>query len=127
MSRSVVALVTDLICSTRIASTARALRTPLKVVTSLDPLRSELTSGTVSCVLLDLSADGVDPYEVVPAAKDATVPARVVAYLPHARNKLAEAARRAGADEVLARSAFSTQLPALLGTMASGGPETEPA
>lgn len=126
MTRSVVALVTDLIFSTRIASTARAVGTPLKVVTSLDALRSELTSGTVSCVLLDLSADGVDPHEAVRAAKDAAVPPKVIAYLPHVRNDQAEAARRAGADEVLPRSAFSTRLPALLRALGTGGPETPP-
>jgi len=127
VSRSVVALVTDLIFSTRIASTARAIGTSLKVVASLDALRSELTSGTVSCVLLDLSADGVDAADAVRAAKDAAVPAKVIAYLPHVRHEQAEAARRAGADEVLPRSAFSTRLPTLLRALAAQRPDTGPA
>jgi hypothetical protein len=38
----------------------------------------------------------------------------VVAFLSHVQAELAAGARQAGADEVMARSAFVNQLPALL-------------
>ena len=48
------------------------------------------------------------------AAKEQSAQAHVVAYLSHVQVELAAAAKEAGADTVLPRSAFSAKLPEIL-------------
>ncbi len=64
----------------------------------------------VSAVFVDLSKRGA--LEALPAIVASG--ARVVAYGSHVDRGLLEAARAAGVDEVLPRSAFFTRLPSLL-------------
>ena len=63
-------------------------------------------------VLVDLEAD--EAVEAITRCKEAQPPPRIVAFGPHVRADLFEAARDAGADEVLARSAFVSRLPQIL-------------
>jgi len=64
----------------------------------------------VTAVLVDLSKRGA--LEALPAIV-ASAP-RVVAYGSHVDRTLLDAARAAGVDEVLPRSAFFTRLPSIL-------------
>ena len=115
-----VALVTDLIFSTKITGTGRAVGQPVLVARSVDKLREQLAAaGPGALVIIDLNANGVDVLEAIRAARQSG--GRVLAYLSHVQAELVAAAREAGADQVLARSAFSDQLPNLL---AGAGRET---
>jgi hypothetical protein len=99
---TVLALVTDLMDRSRIES---ALPVPVRFVSELDAS----APGDATVVLADLRrvAD--------PAALRALVPdARIIAFGSHIDDEALEAARRAGFDEVLARSAFFRRLAQLI-------------
>ena len=114
MSNSITVLVTDLIFSTKIASTARSLGVDVHVVRSVDALNERLSSQPDPHVWIDLAATGTDPIDAIRAAHTAPHQPRILAYVSHVQTDLAEEARQAGADPVLPRSAFSSQLPSLL-------------
>ena len=110
----VAALVPDLLFSTKITSTAASLGVPVKVLRSLEALSQRLGEAKVTLVLLDFDSEDIDPIEAITACRQAASPPRIVAFGPHVRGDLIEACRRAGADEVLPRSAFVRRLPELL-------------
>jgi DNA-binding NarL/FixJ family response regulator len=107
-------LVTDLIFATKITSTASALGVAVKTVRSIEKLRERLNTLEHETVLIDLNSEGVDVLEAIRAAKAAAHRPRVIAYASHVQADLIAQARQAGADEVMARSAFVQKLPALL-------------
>lgn len=109
-----IAWVTDLIFATKIRSTAQAVGAVVELVRDRPGLESAVASGPVDQVLLDLNATGLDPASAVAAARAIPGRPRIIAYLSHVQADLAAAARAAGADEILARSAFSERLPSLL-------------
>ncbi len=110
---SVHVAVADLIFSSRIAAEARAAGVSLIWVRS-----AAASDGWVAdppaVLLVDLNMATPDPLELISRAKALQAPARVVAFLSHVQRDLAARAAEAGADQVLPRSSFVTQLPALL-------------
>lgn len=111
---TILALVTDLIFATKITSTATSLGVDVKVVRTLSKLHEALTAGGNALVLIDLNADGVKAIEAIEVCRCASPRSRTIAYASHVQADLITAARQAGADEVLARSAFAAKLPMLL-------------
>ena len=114
---AVIAVVTDLIFGTKITGTGKALGKPVLVARSVERLREQLAANLaggdgVCLVIVDLNATGLDVMEAVRIAKAGG--ARVVAYLSHVQVELAKVAREAGADEVMARSAFVEKLAGML-------------
>jgi DNA-binding NarL/FixJ family response regulator len=110
----IIALVTDLIFTTKIRSTAAAVGAPIRLIRSTSDLPVAAAGNPVGLVILDLNAAGLDVASAVAAARALPGSPRVVAYLSHVQTDLAVAARAAGADEILARSTFTARLPALL-------------
>lgn len=108
----IAAVVSDLIFATKITSTAGTVGADVQIVRSLDQLSAWLEGGGGAMALVDLEADAVDPMAAVRACHLHRV--HVVAFGSHVRADLMEAARKAGADRVVARSAFVRELPALL-------------
>jgi DNA-binding NarL/FixJ family response regulator len=112
----VLILCTDLIFSTKITGTAKALHRSFAVVRTIEKVDAVLAAAAPHPLLiLDLNISGVDPLTAIARAKAHANPPRVVAFLSHVQADLATAARTAGADQVMARSAFVAQLPSLLG------------
>ncbi len=107
-------LVTDLIFSTKITSTAKSLGIPFTAVRSIEKLGEALALSPGGTLIVDLNITAVDPVAAIQAAKSRPEPPRIIAFLSHVQVELAEAARAAGADQVLPRSAFSARLPELL-------------
>lgn len=111
----VVAL-TDLLFGARIRAAAQA--NGVEVVVHRTP--AELIGAAVERaprrVLIDLDARAYDSVDVIRSLKgDArTRGIDVVAFVSHVREDAIRAARDAGADRVLARSAFVRQLPELV-------------
>jgi DNA-binding NarL/FixJ family response regulator len=103
---------TDLIFSTKITGTAKALGRPYAVARTQARLQEHLAATPPSLVIVDMAATGVDPLEAIRTAKAAQI--RVIAFLSHVEADTALAARDAGADAIMARSAFSAKLPELL-------------
>lgn len=116
-----VALITDLFFVAKVKGTADALGIPLSVVRDAAGLLREVQSGADTAII-DLNAAGVDPVEVIRACRSLTPAPRVIAYLSHVQKELAERARTAGADQVLPRSKFSQDLPAILQSAGAARP-----
>ena len=114
---------TDLIFSTKITGTAKALKQTYGVARTSERL-GELLDGSagnavVPTLIIDLNSAGIDPIAMIFEAKAHAARPRVVAFLSHVDVELAEAARMAGADRVMARSGFVNELPAIIAS-ASG-------
>lgn len=112
--RRVYALVPDLFFLTKIGATAAAAGI---VVEELRPARAITACRNVppDLLLLDLESDG-DPLEVIRVLKanDETRNIRIVAFFSHVHRALGDAARDAGADHVVPRSAFAVRLAGVL-------------
>ena len=66
-------------------------------------------------VIVDLNAHSVDPIELIRKIKsDGRQKVPVLAFVSHVQGELKQQAHDAGADMVMARSAFSTNLPQIL-------------
>ncbi len=102
----VVAVVTDLFFQSRISSAARVAGRTIRYVTSVEAI------GPCRLALVDLDATA-DVLTLIPALK-AQGAERVVAFGPHVDTERRKLAREVGADRVLAKSKFVTELPALL-------------
>jgi DNA-binding NarL/FixJ family response regulator len=104
----------DLIFSTRIVQTAAALGLSCKVMRGIAQLQDAITEGRPLVAFVDLEADADTALAAIAALKAREPETRVIAYFSHVRTEHGAAARAAGADEVLTRSAFVAKLPALL-------------
>lgn len=108
-------MVDDLIFLSKIQQTAQQVGVAVEV---LDPaqVESRLKDFRGRSIILDLNHRSGKALEVVRAVKanPATRDVQVIAFLSHVQGDLAAAARAAGCDTVLARSAFVQQLPQLL-------------
>jgi DNA-binding NarL/FixJ family response regulator len=126
---TVIAVVTDLIFSTKITGTAKALGGQVRVARTIGMLTQHLDAAAAEAgglvgetlVIVDLNSSGVDPIEAVRMAKAHGSGPRVVAFLSHVQAELALQAREAGADQVMARSAFVERLPELVKPAGGGG------
>jgi CheY-like chemotaxis protein len=113
-SAQVVAAVADLLFAARIRAAASDAGRAVQFARSVDELMNAAT--LASLLLLDLDARWLDAAAVIRRLKNDTRTAAVpiIAFVSHVRTDAIEAARAAGADRVLARSAFVRDLPQLL-------------
>jgi hypothetical protein len=107
----IVGLVSDLMFSTRLTDTARALGHECAVIRDPDGLSDRIAAADL--VVIDLDITTGDAVAAVHAATAAGRP--VVAYGGHVEVERLQAARDAGADAVLSRGEFTNRLPELLG------------
>ena len=112
----VLVAVDDLLFSSRISTTAKAVGAAMKFTRSPEAVLSAAREATPSLVLLDLNSARTRPLEIVAALKADPALAAVptIGFVSHVDTATIEAARKAGVDRVLARSAFVEQLPRLL-------------
>ena len=108
-------VVEDLLFLSKIQQTAQAVQVLAEPV---DPARigERAAQAGVQAVVVDLNHRTANAVEVVRQLKSETGTrgVRVVGFLSHVQVELAAAARGAGCDLVLPRSAFSQRLPQLL-------------
>ncbi len=112
------AAVDDLMFSSRISTTAKAVGTPVQFARSHDAvLAAARGTPAPALIVLDLNSVKLQPLQVIAALKaDATLAAiPVIGFVSHVDTATIEAARDAGIDRVMARSAFVQQLGELLG------------
>ena len=114
--RMILAAVDNLLFSTKIRTTAKQARvelvfarTPTEILDRSRALRPDL-------VIFDLNSAKAAPIETVTAMKsDAELASiRTLGFVSHVHAGLIDAARDAGIDEVMARSAFVTRLASIL-------------
>ena len=103
----------DLIFTSRITGTAKALGLSVGVARDVAGLLRMAKSSPPTCVLLDLHFPGLDLPTLL-AELRAIGPMRVVGYGSHVDAATLHAARVAGCDPVLPRSKFVEELPAAL-------------
>ena len=113
-ARTVVAAVNDLLFGSRIRSAAAHAGVNAVFVRSVADLAARASGAEL--VLLDLETRWLDAPAAIAALKadPATASVPLVAFGPHVAAAALGAARAAGADRVLARSAFVKLLPELL-------------
>jgi CheY-like chemotaxis protein len=112
--RPVLALVADLIFGSKIRGAARATGVALELVRGGAELLEAAARLRPRLVIVDLEAPGVDA-NVISGLKGTALTGSipVVAFGSHVHADVLSAARAAGADRVLARSAFVKELPSL--------------
>lgn len=115
MANRIIAVVEDMIFLAKIRQTACQLNLSVEAV-SPEALENSLARDGASAVLLDLNHRSGRALEVIHSLKrePKTRGVPLIAFLSHVQGELAKAARAAGCDTILARSAFSRQLPVLL-------------
>ena len=120
----ILAAVDDLLFSSKIRTTAKQAgvdltfaRTPPEILEQARALRPEL-------LIFDLNSAKANPIDTIAALKaDADLRAiRTLGFVSHVHTGLIEAAREAGVDEVMARSAFAARLADIL--LAAGSPRS---
>ncbi|HJU86755.1 MAG TPA: hypothetical protein VJ788_05250 [Gemmatimonadota bacterium] len=118
------ALLTDLFFRTRIEATAEAAGVPVTVSGTIEDLLEQMREAGGGGVLVDLGAGGTrgserTAIEAIRTLKRLREPPAVVAWGSHVDEEAFDAARAAGADRVLPRSAFSRRLPEILRELAA--------
>jgi CheY-like chemotaxis protein len=111
----VIALVDDIMFLSRIHEAARGAGLGVRQVRRAAELGSALREGG-RLVLVDADSDRLPWAEALGAVREEPSRPRalVVAFLSHVRAERAAAAREAGCDRTLARSAFARELPGLM-------------
>jgi CheY-like chemotaxis protein len=105
----------DLIFTSRITGTARAQGLTVRAARSVEELGALARQQAPTGVLVDLGNPGLDVPDLIARLKaSCPVMPRVVAYGSHVDAAGLRAARAAGCDIVLPRSAFVEQLPIAL-------------
>jgi len=108
----VLALVDDLFFRAKLIETARQTGVELACFATPQDLVEEARTHAPALVVVDLNSSQ-NPLEAVKQlVAGNSMP--VVAFLSHVQVELAESARRAGCTEVMPRSQFSKELPAIL-------------
>ena len=111
----ILVVVEDLIFLSKITGTARLVGVAVESV-DLRSLEQRVAESPPRAVILDLNHRSASAVDVLRAmkSKPATSCVPVIAFLSHVQTDLAAAARAAGCDVLLARSAFTRDLPHLL-------------
>jgi PleD family two-component response regulator len=112
----VLCLVDDLIFSVKISTAAKALAAAVFFERSPEMALPRVREKQPSLVIFDLNSARLRPLEIIAQMKadPALKTIRTLGYVSHVQSDVIAAARAAGIDEVLARSAFSERLGQIL-------------
>ena len=131
-------LASDLLWASKIKATADALGLPCRPVRSIEMLEARLADSEVRALVVDLDAPADTVLAMIRRVKRAThptgsgapsptpnglstAPIHVLAFGPHVNRDRLQAARDAGADDVLPRGAFAAHLEDILLRLAGRG------
>ena len=108
----ILAVLDDLMFSSKIKTAANQLGVDLRFSRSLDGALETMRKNPTTLVLFDLNNQRLDPLAIVSAmhADPALASIPTIGYASHVQTDVINAARQAGVGEVLARSAFTAQL-----------------
>ena len=112
----IVCAVDDLLFSVKISTSGKALGVDLYFERSPDNVLRTVRDRRPSLVIFDLNSTRLKPMEAIAAMKaDPELQTiRTLGYVSHVDSASIEAARQAGVDQVLARSAFVERLGEIL-------------
>jgi PleD family two-component response regulator len=112
----VLAVVDDLMFTSKIKTAARQVGVDVAFVRSSGAALAEMRTNSPALVIFDLNNPRTDPLGTVAAMKGdpalACIP--TVAFVSHVQTDLMDAARAAGVDDILPRSAFTVRLTEIL-------------
>ena len=116
MARRVVAAVEDLLFRSKISETANTLGVEALFPRSPKKLVEKIHESPPDLLVLDLNSARFEPLQLLKQLKsdEASRGVTVVGFLSHVHKDLAVAARESGCDRVVARSAFTKDLPEIL-------------
>jgi len=122
----ILCVVDDLLFSVKISTAAKALGSSIYFERNPEQVLPRIRETQPSLVIFDLNSATLRPLEVIAAMKGAAAlqHIRTLGYAAHVQADVIRAARAAGIDEVLARSAFSDRLGQIL-TSASATPGSQ--
>lgn len=109
----VLALVDDLFFQAKIMETAKHVGVTVRACSTPDALLAEMAQDKPKLVIVDLNARSspVGALAKIQASADGTA---VLAFLSHVQTDLAQQARAAGCQRVMARSQFTRDLATIL-------------
>ncbi|CAN5308477.1 hypothetical protein BH24ACT19_BH24ACT19_13130 [soil metagenome] len=116
MQRRIVVAVEDLLFKSKISETANTLGVEALFPRSPRKLIEQASSSPPDLLVLDLNSARYEPLNLLREIKSdqALKNVPVVGFLSHVQKDLAVAARELGCDRVMARSAFTKNLPEVL-------------
>jgi len=112
----ILAVLDDLMFTSKIRTTAAQLGVTVAFARSAESALAEMRKAAPALVILDLNNPRTQPLAIVGAMKADAVLAAIptLGYASHIQTDVIEAARAAGVQDVLARSAFTQQLAVIL-------------
>jgi PleD family two-component response regulator len=116
LARRVLAAVEDLLFRSKIGETADQLGVEAGFPRSPKRLEEALKASPPDLLIVDLNSSRFEPLEILRSVKgeETTKGVATVGFLSHVQKDLAVAAKEAGCDRVMARSAFTKDLPKVL-------------
>lgn len=113
--KKIVAILSDLMFIAKIQEAAKRVGLEAVFVKTQDDAL-EKAKDKPAVIILDLNANNLEPLDVIEKLKadDVTSKISLVGYVSHVQVELKMAAQQKGCDVVLARSAFSQNLPTIL-------------
>ena len=108
--------VDDLLFSSKIRATAKAAGVDVTFARSPAEILEQARALTPSLAIFDLNSGKTDPIATIAAMKQdpALAAIRTIGFVSHVDTAAIQAARSAGADDVLARSTFAGHLAEIL-------------
>jgi PleD family two-component response regulator len=112
----ILAILDDLMFTSKIRMAAQQVGAAVSIARSRESALTEMRTHPPSLVILDLNNPRTDPLGIVSTMKADPALAAVptVAFASHVQVELIETARRAGIDQVMARSMFTERLAQIL-------------
>jgi CheY-like chemotaxis protein len=113
---AILASVDDLFFRSKVRTTAKHLGIEITFAATTDEMVAQAKSLQPTLMIFDLNSSKMDPVATIAALKadGATADLRAIGFASHVHTELIAAARQAGADDVLPRSAFAGRLAEIL-------------
>jgi len=112
-TRKILAAVSDLFFSVKITDAAKRSGMGLEFVKDQEEIIEKAAQAKPTLIIFDLNFDEIQPLELISRLKQSpeTKGISLIGYLSHIQGDLKQAAQEAGADMVMTRAAFSTNMP----------------
>jgi PleD family two-component response regulator len=116
MTRTVIAAVDDMFFASKIRATAEELGVNVRFLRSSDAVVEAALGNSPSLIIVDLHSERIEPIDLVTRLRSSeqlrSIP--LLGFFSHVHVELSRRAREAGYDQVIPRSAFTSQLPEIL-------------
>jgi DNA-binding NarL/FixJ family response regulator len=121
----VLAAVDDLLFSSKIRATARQAGVDVTFARTPQDIIDQARAQKPSLIVFDLNSAKTEPVTTIAALKadSALRSSRILGFASHVHTELIAAARQAGADQVLPRSAFAGNLAEILLSSQDAAPD----